>query len=102
MVKHVDSCSLQMFLWEWFSTLTPKLTEFSTVVMEEAVFSDGSRGIRPSNSYKPPVYRWLNVKQAFYKSLADVIGKDHSFCFRTYSYTPRGIKEPQLLGEMRR
>lgn len=101
-VKHVDSCFLQIFLWERFSTLTPKPMEFSTVLMEEVVFSDGSRGIRPSNSYKPRAWRWPNTKQAFNNSLVEVIGKDHSFCFRTYSYTPPGIKKPQLLRGIRR
>lgn len=64
------------------------------------MFPDRSSGIRPSNTYMPRPWRWLNVKQALNKSLAKVIDKEEAFCFRSYSYMPRGIKRPQLFVEL--
>lgn len=55
-VINVHSCFLQMSLQKRFSTIAPKPVDFSTVVMEKAVFPDDSRGVRPSNTYKPR--RW--------------------------------------------
>lgn len=68
--------------------------------MEHAVFLKASRGIRSSNTYKPQTWRWLNTKQASNKSLPKVIDIEKASCFRSYSYTPRGIIRPQLFGEM--
>lgn len=57
LVTHVDSFFFKMFLWERFSMVTPKLLEFSIMVMEEVVFPYGSRATRPSNAYKPRAWR---------------------------------------------
>lgn len=51
MVTPVGPCFHQMFLRERFSTSATKPVEFPEVVMEEAVFSDESRGMRRSNTY---------------------------------------------------
>lgn len=44
--------------------------------------------MRPSNTYKPQVRRWLNAKQVPNKFLAKFIDKG-VFFLRPYSYTPR-------------
>lgn len=36
---------------------------FQEVVMEETMCQDGSRRLRPSNTYKPQTWMWLNAKQ---------------------------------------
>lgn len=85
MVTHANLCFFQMFLWEWFSALASKLTEFPEVVIEEVVFLDGSRRMRPSNTFKNWACRWLNVNQYLDKSSMNVIDKREAFCFRPYS-----------------
>lgn len=77
--------------------LAPKLMEFQDVVME-AMFSDGSGGMRPSNIYKPRAWRWLNTKQALNKSFEKVDYKEDALCFRSYFYTPQGTRSLSCLG----
>lgn len=84
--------SSNYFLWEWFFVLA--LKRWSTHRMEEEVFLDGSRGMGPSNTYKPRTWRWLNAKHALNKLLEKAINKDEAFCFRPYSYAPRGTTKP--------
>lgn len=83
-------------LWKRFLKLAPKPTEFLTVIMEEIVLADGSKGTRPSNTHKPRVWRWLNAKESANKCLFKVLNKEESFCFQPYSYTPPGIMKPTL------
>lgn len=45
-VTHIDSYSLEMFLWKMFPAIAPKPMEFS-MVNGEVALSDGSRGMRP-------------------------------------------------------
>lgn len=45
-VTHVDSCFLQMFVWEPFSIVASKLMEYLEVAMEEAACQEGSRSLR--------------------------------------------------------
>lgn len=68
-----------MFLWERSPTITPKPMEFPMGTMEEVVFQDGSKGTKPSNTYKSRAWRWLNAKQATNKSLEKVIDKEDGF-----------------------
>lgn len=68
--------------------------------MKEVILSNGSRGTRPSNSYKTLAQRWLNAEEAAHKYVARVIDKDEGFWFRPYSYTHRGITKPVLFIEM--
>lgn len=72
----MDLCFLHMFLRERFSTVAFKPMEFLAVKMEEAVFPDYWRGMRPFNTYNPQAWRWLNAKQASNKSLVKVIDKE--------------------------
>lgn len=67
---------------------------------EEAVFSDGLRGMRPSNTYKPQPLKWQKAKHTSNKSIEKVIDKENAFGFKPYSYTPPGIARPQLFKEM--
>lgn len=90
MVGYTDSCFLQMFLGERFSTLASKSMEFSKEVKEEAVFPDGLKRMRPSNTYNPQAWRWLNTKKASNKLLEKVIDKRKCFA----SSLPRGITNP--------
>lgn len=76
-MSHMDSCFLHMFLNERFFTILPNLVEFLVVVMD-------SKGMRPSNIYKPRAWRYLNTKQASNKLLAKVI-KQNALYFRPYS-----------------
>lgn len=66
------------------------------VAMEKVVFPDGSSGMRPSSTYEPRAWIWLNAKQAGDKSLAKVIDKEDDFCSRQYFYTPQGVMKPVL------
>lgn len=69
------------------------------MIIEEAVFSDGSRGrdhLTPMDSSLEKAQCEVGLQQ----SLAKVINKEYAFCFRSYSYTPRGITKSQLLVEM--
>lgn len=68
--------------------------------MEKARFSDASRGMKPSNTYKPRALRWLNGKQAASKSLVKAIDKEGGvLLFCPYSYTLRGVNKAQLFEE---
>lgn len=62
-VIHVDSCFLQMFVWERFFILASKLVDYLKVAMEEAACQNSSRRLRPSNTYKPRACRWVYKKQ---------------------------------------
>lgn len=64
-----------VLLWEQLSALALGLMESPEVVMEEVVYQDGWRRMRPSNIYKPRAWRCLNAKQAATKSLAKVIAE---------------------------
>lgn len=61
------------------SLVAPKLMKFPAILMEKMILSDGSRGIRPSNTCKPRALRWLNAKQAANKSLVELIDKKEGF-----------------------
>lgn len=68
--------------------------------MEYVMCQDGSRRLRPSNTYNPRAWRWLNIKQAAAKKcLVKAINREEAFCFRPYSYTPWGITTTQLFCE---
>lgn len=54
-VTYIDSF-LQMFLEDVLSD-GPKSMEFLAMVVEETVFLDSSRVMRPSNTYKPRIRR---------------------------------------------
>lgn len=62
--------------------IAPRLTEFLAIVMEEMIVADGSRGMRPSITYNPRAWRWLNAKQPANKSLVKVVDKEEGFYFR--------------------
>lgn len=49
---HAYTSFLQMFLWEHFRALVPKLVEFATMEMEEVVTVAGTRK-NASSLYKP-------------------------------------------------
>lgn len=53
---------LQMFLWEQLSILALNSMEYPDGLMEETMFLDGFRRMRPSNTHKPRAWRWLNAK----------------------------------------
>lgn len=55
--------------------LAPKLVEF----LEEVVFLDGSRRIRPSNTYNPWSWRWIKSKVGLERVPAKVIDKEEVF-----------------------
>lgn len=74
-IKYAYSCFLLMFLLEKFLAVAPKPVDFPSITMEEVVLSDGSRGTRLSNTYKPRAWRWVTATQAANKSLAKVIDK---------------------------
>lgn len=61
---------------------------------------DGSRGTRPSNTYKPRSWSWINAEQASTKSPEKVSDEENSFFFRSKSYFPQGITKAILFREM--
>lgn len=80
MVTPVGLCFLQMSSRKGsLSAIAPKSMEFLVVAMEEAVLPNGLSGMRPSNTYKPSVWRWQNAKQALNKSLTKVVAKEDAF-----------------------
>lgn len=96
-IWHSDVCRLvlPMFFLERFPSIAPKLMESPTLVIEEMILVDASRGIRPCNTYKTQAWRWVNIKQPAKRSLVKMTYKKEGvLCFRPYSYTPWSITTP--------
>lgn len=77
--------------------LAPKLMEFLTIVMEEVVFSDWVRGMRPSNTYLPKAWRWLNTEHASDNPLAKVIEKENASASFCIPYSSRNYEASVVL-----
>lgn len=62
MVTYVNTSFLQIFLYERFSGIAPRLTEFDEVTIVEVVVR-GERKRKKSHPYMPRAWRWDGVKQ---------------------------------------
>lgn len=92
---HANTVFLQVFLWEWFVSLSPKPTQLDAVEMIE-VEEDGEIVKKPNRSYQPRALRWSGMKQNNTKNLSKVIDIKKNFNFRPYAFASRGIPEIQL------
>lgn len=53
-----------------------KPIEYPSLAMEEMVYFDGSRRVKPSDAYRSWAWLWLNVRHGAYKSLAEIADKE--------------------------
>lgn len=70
--------SYRCFFGKGLTQLLLSLMELATVYWMRWYY--GSRGMRPSNTYKPRAQRWLNAKQSVNKSHVNLINKEEGFC----------------------
>lgn len=78
---------LQIFLWERFSSITPRTIEFNEVIFRDVIAFDVLKK-KKSHPYMPRARRWVGVKQATNKTLDIVINAKEEFTFRPYIHTP--------------
>lgn len=53
-----------------------KPIEYPSLAMEEMVYFDGLRRVKPSDAYRSWAWLWLNVRHGAYKSLAEIADKE--------------------------
>lgn len=60
-VKHSNTCFLQIFLWDRINGTAPRLVEFEAVMVVEIVIR-GVRKKKKSHPYMPRANRWVAVE----------------------------------------
>lgn len=56
--------------------VAPKSIRYQVVVLDEVMASDRSRRLKPSDTYKPRAWQWINVTRVASKSLKKVVDKE--------------------------
>lgn len=95
-VSYVDTSFLQLFLWERFRTLGPKLQVFSGIDMVDFEDDDDNVMSVPEKPLKMRAHRWSGLKQHKEKRLSKYNDSKKQFVYRPYTFSPRGVAEANL------
>lgn len=60
-VSHVDSSSLQIFLWEHFRSIALRFVEFEEVTFTDMMV-DGKVRKKKSHPFMPRAWQWFGIK----------------------------------------